>query len=65
MKVNDIRNLDDKALTEELDATRKELMNLRFRSAAKQLTNTSEVAATRKNIARILTVIRERELQRG
>jgi len=65
MKVNDIRNLDDKSLAEELDATRKELMNLRFRSAAKQLSNTSEVSATRKNIARILTVIRERELQRG
>ena len=61
-KIDDIRRLDDGELTEELEDTQKEIMNLRFRSATMQLTNVSELGFVRKKIARIMTVIREREI---
>jgi large subunit ribosomal protein L29 len=65
MKSDEIRGLDDVALAEELEASRKELMNLRFRTATKQISNTSGLKDARRNIARILTIMRARELQRG
>jgi large subunit ribosomal protein L29 len=54
--------MTDQQLREELENSYKELMNLRFRAATNQLTNTNQPRKTRKNIARILTAIREREL---
>ena len=65
MRIQEIRELNDAALAEEVEASHKELMNLRFRRATKQLTNSSQLQAGRKNLARLRTVIRERELQRG
>ena len=65
MRVQEIRQLTDIQLTEELDSTYRALQNLRFRLATKQLTNFSEVRSTRKTIARLYTIIRERELTRG
>ncbi len=64
MRIDEIRELNDTGLAEEVEASYKELMNLRIRSATKQLTNTSQLGAARKNLARLLTVMRERELQR-
>ena len=49
-------------LATELYDTRRELMNLRFRSATMQLSNVNEISRTKKRVAQILTVIREREL---
>jgi large subunit ribosomal protein L29 len=65
MEIDDIRALTDDELTEELDATRRELMNLRFRTATMQLSNVNEIRKSRKRIARIKTIERERELAKG
>ena len=58
-------NLVDKDLTElveELTATKHEALNLRFRNATGQLENTAEIQKVRRQIARINTLIREREI---
>ena len=65
MKVDEVRAFNDEQLAQELEDAYRALQNLRFRLATKQLTNTSEVQATRRSIARLRTVIRERELSRG
>ena len=65
MRIDEIRELPDDQLERELENAYRSLQNLRFRLATKQLTNTSEVRATKKSIARLLTVHRERELVRG
>lgn len=62
MEIDDIRKLTDRELSDELDDTRRELMNLRFRVATMQLVNINEIRKTRKRIARMATVMREREL---
>ena len=64
MRVNDVRELSDEDLQRELENARRELMNLRFRHATKQLTNTSEMGMARKTMARLMLVTREREIQR-
>ncbi|HJO60507.1 MAG TPA: 50S ribosomal protein L29 [SAR202 cluster bacterium] len=61
-EIDDIRNMNDQDLEENLDSMRKDLMNLRFRTATMQLTDTNEVKRTQRKIARIMTVIREREI---
>lgn len=65
MQIHDIRALSDEQLKEELDKTERELMNLRFRAATNQLPNTNLPRLVRKSIARVRTVIRERQLVRG
>jgi large subunit ribosomal protein L29 len=62
MEMREIRNMSEQQLREELENSHKELMNFRFRAATNQLTNTNQPRKTRKNIARILTALREREL---
>jgi large subunit ribosomal protein L29 len=64
MPIEDIRALTDEELATELDDTHRELMNLRFRSETMQLSDVNEIKKTRKRIARIRTVLRERELTR-
>ncbi|HZA21628.1 MAG TPA: 50S ribosomal protein L29 [Dehalococcoidia bacterium] len=64
MEVHEIRNLSEQQLQEELENSYKELMNLRFRAATNQLTDTNQPRKTRKTIARLLTVMRQRELER-
>ena len=64
-QINDVRARSVPELHEELDSTQRELMNLRFRSATMQLTDVSEIKRTRRHIARIMTVMRERELTEG
>ena len=61
-EIDDIRALNDQDLAEELESTQKGMMNLRFRVATMQLTNVNEIRMARKRIARIMTVIREREI---
>ena len=65
MEIDDIRAMTDDELQDELSSTRNELMNLRFRVATMQLANTNEIRKARKRIARINTIIRQRELARG
>ena len=57
--------MTDEELEEDLDETHRALMNLRFRVATMQLANVNEIRKARKRIARIYTVIRERELARA
>ena len=61
-EIDDIRLMNDEDLSDEFEATQKELMNLRFRSATMQLVNVNEIRLAKKKIARIKTVIREREI---
>ena len=65
MDINEVRTLTDEQLQEELEKTQKELMNLRFRVATNQLPNTNLPKSVRKSIARLKTVIRERQLVEG
>ncbi len=65
MEIDDIRAMTDEELQEDLDATHRALMNLRFRIATLQLANVNEIRKARKRIARIHTVVRERELARA
>lgn len=62
MEVNEIRALNDVDLIKQLDAAHKELFELRFRLATKQLVNHRQVRVVKKRIARLNTIIREREL---
>ena len=62
MRISDVRELNDTKLVKELSDQERALMNLRFRKATMQLTNTNELGNTRKAIARIKTVIRERSI---
>ena len=65
MEIDDIRALSDDDLQTELDDTHRELMNLRFRAATMQLANVNQIKKARKRIARINTVIGERELAKS
>ena len=62
MRVEEIRGKSTDDLKEELDESYKELMFLRFRWATNQITNFNELKTSRRTIARIQTVLREREL---
>ena len=57
-----LRELDDERLVEELRKAKEELFNLRFQTATGQLENHGRLRAVRRDIARIYTEMREREL---
>lgn len=61
-KIETIRALADERLTEEEFNTRLEIMNLRFKIATRQLSNSGELRDAKRRLAHILTVQREREL---
>ncbi|UTT67619.1 50S ribosomal protein L29 [Janibacter sp. CX7] len=61
----DLRELTDDRLVDELRKAKEELFNLRFQSATGQLENHGRLRAVRKDIARIYTEMRERELGIG
>ena len=62
VRAHEIRELSDEELLEQLESSHKEILNLRFRIATKQLTNTSQVRTVRKTLARLNTVACERRL---
>jgi len=62
MQISEVRELNETELVKELGDQERAMMNLRFRKATMQLTNTNELGATRKTIARIKTVLRERSI---
>lgn len=64
MKVHEIRSFSADDLKSKLDDAYKELFNLRFRLATKQLVNHHEVRNVKKRIARINTIIKEKELSK-
>ena len=61
-RTNDLTELDLAGLVEELRATKQESLNLRFRNATGQLDNSAEITRVRRQIARINTLIRQREI---
>ena len=63
-KVRELRDLGDADLVERLDSSKEELFNLRFQLATGQLDNPMRIKDVRHEIARILTIVRERELER-
>ncbi len=65
MKTKEIRALGDEELKERLEAAHKELLELRFQAATKQLKNHREIPRLKKDIARLKTIVRERELGIG
>ena len=63
MKAVEIRDLADTELAQKLKDTRAELFNLRFQLATGQLDNTGRIAIVKKDIARLHTELRARELR--
>ena len=59
--VEDLKAKSAAELAQDLVAAKKELFNLRFQNATNQLDNTARIKEVRKNIARIQTVITEKE----
>jgi large subunit ribosomal protein L29 len=64
LKAKQLRELSDEELTMRIRDSRKELFNLRFQHATGQLDNPHKLAMTRREIARLLTVQCEREVER-
>ncbi|MCD6427916.1 MAG: 50S ribosomal protein L29 [Caldisericaceae bacterium] len=64
MKAEKIRDMTDQEIEQQLKNLRKELFNLRFQLATHQLHNAARMKLVRKDIARLLTIKRERELNR-
>lgn len=62
MRMQEIRALSSDDLKKQLDDSYRELLNLRFRLVTRQLVNHHEIRNVRKRIARLKTVLREREL---
>jgi large subunit ribosomal protein L29 len=62
MDSQELRALSDTELYTRLEQARKEMMNLRFQFAMGQLTDVSRIKIARRNVARILTLMRDREL---
>ena len=63
MKVTELRELSTAELMEKLSQSKKELFNLRFQNAINQLDNPKRIGDVKKTIARINTIIHERELE--
>lgn len=62
MKASELRELSDRELQEKIRELKDELFNLRFQMATGQLENTMRLREVRKSIARVKTILREREL---
>lgn len=62
MKIYEIRQMTDDELRKRIIEEENNLVDLRFALATKQLTNTAKIKLTRRDIARMKTVLREREL---
>ena len=62
MKTTELNALTNSELAEKLASLKSELFNLRFTNATGSLANSSEISLCKRNIARVKTVIRQREL---
>jgi len=65
MNATDLRTLDDKGLLLRQQDLMGEMTSLKFQGATGQLDNTSAVKTVRRTLARVSTLIRERELEQG
>ena len=62
LNVESLDGMDNARLLEALKSSKEELFNLRFQAATGQLDNSSRLKAVKRDIARIYTILREREL---
>lgn len=62
MKLDEFKAMSEAELNKQIEASRQELFNLRFRLATKQLVNHREIPRVKKKIARLETIAREKEL---
>ncbi|MED9970881.1 MAG: 50S ribosomal protein L29 [Ruminococcus sp.] len=62
MKASELRELTGEELQTKLTELKEELFNLRFQLAVNQLENSNRIGAVKKDIARVSTVLRQREL---
>ena len=65
MKAKDIRDLSNDELQKKVADLKVELFNLRFRAATGQLENPSSIQDVKKDMARVKTIIREREIKQA
>ena len=65
MELNKIREMTDVELSAELDKMKQELFNLRFQHVTGQLENPVKLREVKRNIARVKTIIREKELEKA
>lgn len=65
MELNKIREMTDVELRSELDKMKQELFNLRFQHVTGQLENPLRMREVKRNIARVKTIIREKELDKA
>lgn len=63
MKASEIKEMTAEELQDKLKSLKQELFNLRFQLAINQLDNPMRITAVKRDIARVLTVIREQELE--
>jgi large subunit ribosomal protein L29 len=61
----DIRELSNEEILDQITQAREELFRLRFRSATQQLESPALIKGLRRDIARLKTILRERELKHG
>ncbi len=64
MKASELRKLTDEELKDKLTELKKKLMQLRFQNEIGALGKPSEIKETKRDIARILTILKERELSK-
>ena len=62
MKINEIRELSNEDIVKQIESAKEELFNLRFNQATGNLEKPSRINELRKQVARMKTVLREREL---
>lgn len=62
MKASEIRKLSAAEIEAQVSEARHELLNLRFQTITGQLTDTSQIRVIRRNIARMETILKEKEL---
>ena len=63
MKPGKLREMNAEELNKKLSELKRELLNLRFQNATGQLTNLKQIDACKKDIARVMTILRELELK--
>ena len=62
MKIQEIRDLSTQELEDKIKSLKEELFNLRFQNATNQLDNPMRIVSVKKDIAKVKTVLREKEL---
>ncbi|MBO5142644.1 MAG: 50S ribosomal protein L29 [Clostridia bacterium] len=65
MKINDLRKLSDKELNDKIIETKRELFDLRLKQSTGNLEKPSKIKELRKDVAKMKTILRERELNAG